>query len=112
MWIFTPEGFFSVVDAGEFGQELMVRARDPRDLDRLRSSYLPSLGPNVELPGRDYPVRAFVQRQEFARALADMALAIDYDNFKDTVAARHGAARAHVYGRVWADCLDIQEAPR
>jgi hypothetical protein len=115
MWIFTPIGFFSVVSCEGFpgvppGKTLMIRARDPGDLDRLRDSYLPGLGPNVEVPGRDYPVRAFSTHQEFADCLSKLALEIDYTNFKDTVAARQGYARASVYGKVWQDCLKIQPA--
>jgi hypothetical protein len=96
------------VDGSEFGHELMVRARHAGDLDRLRAGSLPSLGPTVELPGRDYPVRAFTTRRAFADALAEMALALDYGNFKHAVAERHSPARAHVYAKVWADCLEIE----
>jgi hypothetical protein len=37
-----------------------------------------------------------------------MANAIDYSNFKDTVAERHGSGRAHIYANVWADCRAIE----
>ncbi len=107
MWLFTPEGFFSVVNAEEFGHPLQVRARCDDDLDRLRSSFFPTLGENVHLPGRDYPVRAFTTHEGFAECLSKIALAIDYDNFKSTVAARHTSERAHVYGHVWSDCRKI-----
>jgi hypothetical protein len=109
VWLFTPDGFFSVVDGGEFHKELMVRARDPRDLDRLRGSHLPELGPNIELPGRDYPVRAFTTREALAKCLSSLALALDYSNFKSTVRARHSPARADIYGKVWQDCLEIEQ---
>jgi 8-oxo-dGTP pyrophosphatase MutT (NUDIX family) len=108
VWIFTPEGFFSVVSGGEFHEELMIRARDPHDLDRLRRTHLPELGPNIELPGRDYPIRAFTTRVAFAKCLCALALDLDYSNFKSAVSSRHSATRAHIYGKVWQDCLDIE----
>ena len=60
MWLFTTQGFYSVVTAEEFGEELQVRARAASDLDRLRESFLPTLGPNVSLPERDYPWRDWI----------------------------------------------------
>ena len=108
MWIFTPNGFFSIVSAEEFGEEIMVRARCASDLDRLRADCFPELGPNVEKPGRDYPVRAFTNRVDLAICLGRMAKTLDYSNFKDTVATRHSSERAHTYAKVWADCRAIQ----
>jgi 8-oxo-dGTP pyrophosphatase MutT (NUDIX family) len=109
MWLFVPEGFFSIVDAGEFDQELMVRARASGDLDRLRERYLPELGPNIEIPGRDYPVRAFTTHEDFARCLAVMAMALDYDNFKNEVARKHSSERAHIYHDAWHACRKIEK---
>lgn len=109
MWVFTPEGFYSVVTAEEFGEELQVRARDQDDLERLRLSWFPDLGPTVVKPGRDYPCRAFCTHKKLAIALARLAEAIDYSNFKSAVAARQGGSRAHIYANVWADCRAIEE---
>jgi hypothetical protein len=109
MWLFTPEGFYSVVSAQEFGEELQVRARCLDDLDRLRGSWFPALGPTVSIPHRDYPCRAFCTRAELAAALAKMAEGLDYDNFKDAVAARHSRSRAGIYHDVWADCRQIEQ---
>lgn len=109
MWLFTPEGFYSVVNAEEFGHPLQVRARCDDDLDRLRSSFFPTLGENVLLPGRDCPVRAFTTHEGFAECLSKIAMAIDYDNFKSTVAARHTSERAHLYGYVWSNCRKIEQ---
>ncbi len=108
MWVFTPEGFYSVVTAEEFEEELQVRARDQDDLERLRRSWFPELGPTIVKPGRDYPCRAFCTREQLGEALGRMAHAIDYSNFKNAVARRHGAGRAHIYGNVWADCRAIE----
>jgi len=37
----------------------------------------------------------------FAEALKRIAMNIDYDNFKNSVAAKQGSMRAHLYGDVW-----------
>jgi len=110
MWLFTPEGFYSIVAAGEFGHQLQVRARCDDDLDRLRESYFPSLGENVHLPGRDYPVRAFTSHEDFAQCVSRVAMAIDYDNFKSEVSIKHGSERAHIYASVWFDCRKIKQS--
>ena len=108
MWLFTTDGFYSVVTAKEFGQELQVRARAKADLDRLRSTHLPSLGESVHLPGRDYPWRAFTTHEAFAECAARLARSIDYSNIKDVIHARLGHDRATIYARVWSVCLAIE----
>lgn len=110
MWLFTTVGFYSVVSAEEFGQELQVRARAAHDLDQLRQHFIPSLGPNVSKPGRDYPWRAFVSREDFAAGLAELGKAIDYSNFKSAVAHQQGHGRAHVYQEVWSACRKIESS--
>lgn len=111
MWLFTPVGFYSVVTAEEFGHSLQVRARQADDLDRLRAEFLPRLGENVSLPGREYPWRAFTTTEDFAACLARLAHAIDYSNFEDEVARRQGVGRAHIYGKVRSACRTIAELP-
>ena len=111
MWLFTTVGFYSVVTAEEFGQELQVRARAAADLDRLRERFLATLGPNLAKPGRDYPWRAFIGREEFASGLADIGRAIDYSNFKNVVGDVQGQDRAHIYQEVWSACRKIENAP-
>ena len=108
MWLFTPEGFYSVVTAEEFGHELQVRARSEADLDRLRQKHFPELGDSVRIPGRDYPVRAYTTRADLALCMTRIAGSIDSSNFPCAVSARQGYDRAHVYGAVWADCLKIE----
>ncbi len=101
MWLMTLVGFFSIVrKRGE--TELTVRARVRGDLEALGREYLPSLGPIIAGGGTDYPYRGRVDPTALAEAIARMVEEIDYSNFKDTVAARQGFERAHVYGEVWS----------
>jgi hypothetical protein len=107
MWLFTNVGFFSVVQKP--GTDcLTVRGRVAGDLDRLREHYLPELSATVAGAGTDYPYRATVGHEEFARALAQLVRDVDYPNFKSEVGARMGYERAHVYGRVWGALLDLE----
>ena len=108
MWIFTREGFYSVVTAEEFGRRLQIRARSEADLGRLRSTHLPGLAESIRLPGRDYPVRAFTDHAELAGAVSRMVHSIDYANFKSEVGRRQSYGRSHVYAKVWSDCLQIE----
>lgn len=106
MWIFSKVGFFSAT-VSESGS-LQVRARVREDLDNLRKTYAPKLGETVELPGRDYPYRAYISHEHFAEAMTRMTLDIDYGNFKDKVAKTQGYDRAHLYGGVWGVMNDAE----
>jgi hypothetical protein len=108
MWLFTPLGFFSIVQkAGT--NHLTVRSRVKGDLDALRSEFLPELSPTVGQAGTDYPWRATVSHEAFAAAAGRMVMAIDYPNFKNEVATKQGHARAKHYGGVWSVLADLPE---
>lgn len=114
MWLITPDGFFSVVqkpgDAQH--QQLTVRARVASDLDRLRDTYLPELGQTVTGAGTDYAYRATAPREAVAAAMARIASAIDYANFKDEVKHRQGWSRANAYHHVWHALYALQDGAR
>jgi hypothetical protein len=87
---------------------LQVRARVKGDLDALRASFLPELSPTVELQGTDYPYRAFCQPDELAAAMVQIALGIDYGNFKSEVWKKQGLSREKLYSRVWGVMKDAE----
>jgi hypothetical protein len=108
MWLFTPFGFFSVVQKpGD--KFLTVRTRAKGDLERLREKYLPELSETITGAGTDYPFRATASHEAIGRALAAVAKDITYSNFKNEVARRMGHERAHVYGDVWRDLLQLEK---
>ena len=65
MWIITPTGFFSIVQkpADIPANTLTIRARVAADLDALRRTELPLLGPVTESSYNDYRFRASAPRQ-------------------------------------------------
>jgi hypothetical protein len=107
MWLFTTFGYFSVVQKPGM-RDLTVRARVRADLVRLRRGYLPELGRTVTGAGTDYPFRAVVSREAFARALAQVAREIRYANFKDEAVRRLGPARGAVYRDVWKSVAKLE----
>ena len=109
MWLFTVDGMYSIVEKGGKRRQLCVRARDGADLDRLRSTYLPKLGPTITDEGTDYPVRAYAPRAAVARAASAAVKDIGYSNFKDE-SKRSGASekRLDVLHKVWAALLSLE----
>lgn len=119
MWLFTKVGFFSAVQCSvetpheskqfpklETGETpldfLSIRARVEGDLERLRKAYAPELGPTIELPGRDYPYRAYISKEKFAEAMVRAVLDTDYGNFKDMITRVFGRLRHDLYAKVWS----------
>lgn len=91
MWIMTSFGAFAPAlrkpgtRPASDPREIQVRARVETHLDLLRHLYMPdTLGPTIRSAGTDYEFRAYCTRQDWADALARMALETDYHSFKDT----------------------------
>src|SRR3954451_23252778 len=107
MWLFTTQGFYSVVTHRRDRDKLLVRARAREDLEALREQ-IPELRIFSD-PSADYRWRAVVTRAEWVAALAQLASDIDYDNFKNAVAIRQGIDRERLYSRVWAALRSLQD---
>lgn len=108
MWLLTTVGFSSVVmKPGD--TELTIRARARSDLEALKRTYLPTMGPVFAGGGTDYPFRARIGREVLAQAVSQMVRDIDYANFKNEVAVRQGKDRARTYSEVWRVLHEIQE---
>ena len=85
-----------------------MRARVKQDLLNFKERYLPDLGAIEESEYVDYRYRVRVPREAFAEALGAIALDIDYPNFKNSVAAKQGKARARMYEDVWQRLYSLQ----
>ena len=103
----TNFGFFSIVKK-EGEDYLTVRARSKQDLLNLRERYLPAMGAIEVSDYTDYRYRVRVPQETFAEALKDIALDIDYPNFKNSVAHKQGKARARLYGDIWHQLMGLQ----
>jgi hypothetical protein len=113
MWLFTDEGFFSVVANREYPDTLVVRGRVREDIERFvaRVKESPPAAELIETPGADYPFRALVPWECFAKYVAGAVKNIDYFNFKDAVGQKQGLRRHDIYARVWAVVRDLARLP-
>jgi hypothetical protein len=107
MWLFTTDGFFSAVAHRTDAGTVIVRSRVANDARRLVEAA--GAGDVIETSDSDYRFRVHLPRQTWATYVAAAAAAIDYHNFKDAVAARAGADRAHTYGQVWSVMQGLQQ---
>jgi len=113
MWVFAKTGFVSIVQDAELKTWRVVRARVRGDLEAF-CDLLPHGEERkkqiVVLSNRDYRYRVTLQRREVAAALHNLAMQLDYGNFKESV---HGDPdRDHAYMKCWAAMKDLQEKRR
>ena len=108
MWLFTTIGFFSVVQKSG-NSFLTVRARVASDLDRLREKYMPDLSKTIKGQGSDYPFRATISHEDFAKGMEKIVKAIHYSNFKAEVEAKMGSKREAIYHEVWRILLELEK---
>jgi hypothetical protein len=108
MWVFTPFGILMpglrpkhTVPAGD-DRLLQVRARRIQDLEILRARYMPGMGDIIRLPHTDYQFRAYCTHEQWAAALAGMAMDIDYVKFKEQTEKKYGDRKLHdLYTKLW-----------
>lgn len=101
MWLCVSNAFLSIVDKAEDPTCLMVRARV--------KGHIEAVFPRAKVmrtPGNDYLFRAEVPREIVATTVFDRIMAIDYDNFKNSV---HDHAYHGALNRVWHVLADLQE---
>ena len=109
MWIFTPIGFFSVIKKEyDAEDEVTIRSRVKSDIETLKQ-HIPSMSPIKEDRNADYWYRATAKQEDFAQTVAQLAREINYDNFKNEVAAKQGHERAHRYGEIWSVMYELQQ---
>lgn len=110
MWIQTTCGFFSIVEKPQDRSAgmLTVRARVRKDLEDLRSRYVPELTAITTSDNTDYRYRCRAPKAAVAAGIGRAVAGIDYDNFKSAIAARQGHARSAIYHQVWDSLLELQ----
>jgi hypothetical protein len=109
MWIGAPFGWLmpaerpaKYIPKGDT-RTLQVRARRSKDLDLLRALYMQgTLGPTVYTADKDYEYRAYCEPADFAAAMFNMVMDIDYAKFKPTT-SRFSDDQLHgMYNEMWA----------
>jgi len=80
MWIFTKDGFFSIVQHKDSPHYMMVRARAKDD---LQAAFGP--GDILESVGSDYRFRKTVPRAVVADYLSKALAEVDYESVKDNI---------------------------
>ncbi len=100
MWICMNDAFLSIVK-DKHSDRLLVRARRPHDI----TTVFPQAAVIADA-GTDYKYRAFVGRDEVAKAIADRLTSIDYTNFKNSV---HDHGLHESYARFWHIMYALQK---
>ena len=106
MWVFTQDGFISVVDNKQEPGKLTARARDEQSLQLL-----------AELAGSeihrskncDYPYRTFVTRDQLNEFMTAQIDSLDYRNFKSRVWQSRGEKYHDACTDVWEAMLAVTD---
>jgi len=107
MWVFSKYGLYSIVKG--IGDTWQIRARKLEDLINLMAAS----GIEYEIRdniGQDYAYRVFVEAADLSRVMETFQEALDYTNFKNTVAALPDQRdKMPILGRLWQEMFDYQE---
>lgn len=112
MWVFTTDGFYSVVRHKEFTDRVVVRSRRRKHLERLCTFMgLDADHVILETPDADYRWRMTAPRHVWAWYLQDYAgRQLKYTNFKDAAGKIKADGRySSVLHDVWATMRGLQE---
>ena len=107
MWVFTKQGFFSVVQDREHRSNVHVRARSEADLLEVwRHAQMLQAHPEIVYNDdqADYPFRVIMWKTTWAQILEMYAESIDYDKFKPNF--EHEPEKHEILLKVWGDMLD------
>lgn len=106
MWLFTRQGFYSIISKGE--HEFHVRARARKDLENLNA--LAGTSHKIHRsPDADYRWRMVVTGDEAHGLIAKLAADIDYSNFKGVVARTPGQQdKMDILHEVWGLMWEYQ----
>ena len=107
MWIFTQDGYISVVQHFHPtpGAELLMRSRSAGHLYDLLCLVITKedASARVEVtPDYDYPYRIVVSRELFGKVVAASMARLDYSNFKGRCSQTLGGDDAGGLNRIWA----------
>jgi UDP-3-O-acyl-N-acetylglucosamine deacetylase len=104
MWVFTRSGFVSAVFKDG---ALQVRARDRKSLTALSKETGATI---IATPLADYPYRIAITNDQFASWVSQVALSVNYKNFKSEIADTRGYSFAKPLNQVWSVMHEVEDA--
>lgn len=109
MWVFTKQGFISIVEHRDNADDLLVRSRASEDIEAL----FPSASIEFD-PSADYVWRAVVPRLEVMAVVSDCVADVDYDSHAKENMTDNGrdTLRYSAYLKVWDAMYNFQETLR
>lgn len=110
MWIFTRQGFASVVQDRDDEHMVIVRARVREDLARISLRYFEGGGSIISTPAHDYPYRFIANRAHLAAGLLRVADDLRYTNFKTAAHDIDSSdLREDVYATIWSELRRLRD---
>lgn len=106
MWLFTKNGYYSIVqDSYCKHDEVVIRARVEKDLiDLMKEASI-----NYALtktPYADYKFRIIIKKEDLKKFINDYIDKLDYNNFKNSIKDKR---RSRYYGNIWAELFEMGE---
>jgi hypothetical protein len=110
MWLFSNEGFVSIVQHKLFPWRVLVRGRAKEDIENF-AERLAKLGENVTVKQNldaDYHWRLECKKKNAAQVMMDMMLDVNYANFKNNIHEQEDYDRDRAYMSVWSSMNNFQ----
>jgi len=99
MWVFSKEGFFSIVCKECDKNEVLVRTRCEEDLVRMFHKLNGS--PNIiKKEDGDYKFRAILKKETWVKYLSGCVFDLDYEKVKENIVSQDDKARRVAYSAV------------
>jgi len=106
MWLFTKNSFISVVQHRERPDDVLVRARVRKHLERLFSNEAKEIYTDE---GADYKYRLLISKKELAEVVSAYIMQrLDYDNFKAAQEADDPTWKRFL-SAAWAEGCKLQQ---
>ena len=102
MWIFSKDGFVSVVEHRDDKELLLIRGRikdDIEDIANLAEVLTGEKPEIVEMPDADYRFRIFLSKHVFKEIMQVKIDDLDYPNFKSSIRDHD---RHNAYLDIWS----------
>lgn len=100
MWTLSTGGMTSAVFKNN---QFMVRARDKESLEQYFHT-----DRIITNKGTDYPFRVYCSQREYADAIWDEIMDIDYGNFKSAAGKRRPGVYSSILHSVWSTLLRLE----